>query len=323
MAEPIHVGAAAVQETGTDQRKVKRLDVALEMTAAALDGMREAGQYQAAVWLCGHRLAWDDQEDPQLAEQQEYLQATFGFQALKELLPGDDTELIQATGSIGPRTQAALRRRLSVVKPWGERPLYLTIIKAAEELLRRAGAPQRKIIVITTGGNQQGYCRHKRSKDQVLAVLKERGVEVHFVAIDPAAAERVTMEGELREIANVTGGSYQMALTATQFGDHLKTLLVPAQHQQTAAGKPANPNSKLLGRVTYYGQPVRRADVTLEGIGTTRSDREGNFVVNNVPPGKYTLKVQGIAKNRIRDSSQEITVAAPPALPPQVEIKLP
>lgn len=93
-----------------------------------------------------------------------------------------------------------------------------------------------------------------------------------------------------------------------------------------AAGAARN---EVLGVIRYGRWAVSSAKVTL----TPKSDRstfsrttfandDGEFRVGNVPTGEYTLDVVGLAKNRPRFNSLDITIEAPPKPPTQVTIEL-
>ena len=69
--------------------------------------------------------------------------------------------------------------------------------------------------------------------------------------------------------------------------------------------------SRLQGSVTYYGLPAKRAKLVLEGEASQvilRTDAQGNFSVDDVEPGTYTLSTEAIVKNTFRYASRKLKI---------------
>jgi hypothetical protein len=69
--------------------------------------------------------------------------------------------------------------------------------------------------------------------------------------------------------------------------------------------------STIRGTVVLIDRPAAGITVRLEGTGFSAvSDSTGRFVFQNVPHGSYTLQAKGIALNKFREGSAQITLPA-------------
>jgi hypothetical protein len=69
--------------------------------------------------------------------------------------------------------------------------------------------------------------------------------------------------------------------------------------------------TRLQGNVAYYGMPAKRAKLILAGEATQivlKTDAQGNFSVEDVEPGVYTLSTEAIVKNTFRYASRQLKV---------------
>ena len=78
---------------------------------------------------------------------------------------------------------------------------------------------------------------------------------------------------------------------------------------------PAEPAKKttstIRGSVVLIDRPAAGISVRLEGTGLEAvSDSAGRFVFPQVPHGSYTLRAKGIALNKFREGSAQITLPA-------------
>ncbi|MEX2560753.1 MAG: hypothetical protein WD403_12605 [Pirellulales bacterium] len=345
MAGTMASGGGQEDEQG---REVQRADDSTRMEAAkdvlktALTTLASEGDRRVAVWLFGHRLAWDQSDDPQLIEQTRYLDESQGFQVLESLLPGDDVELMRPLDEFLPRDLEQAFALLDAVEPWGESPLYLAMVRALDNLQRRASRADTTLVVITDGRNKQWIGQHKTGKNNVLDAIERRPVAVHVIAVGQKSS--LQSEAELRSITSASGGLFTRAVTAgaladvldgvlsgraqgelqaqalTQAGDELAALQAGVgggamrslmRDAAPGASAPAALNELTLkGQVTYYRRPVRRMRVILEGSGLPAAitDADGQYEIDNVVPGSYTLKCEGVYKNIIREHQQAITI---------------
>lgn len=307
-----------------------RMDVAQDALKAQLEELAGSGRYRVAVWLFGHRLAWEpDVIEPNLLEQTTYLEQSLGFSVLADLLPGDDVELVRPMIKLEPQSLQPLYMKLAVVKPWGEDPLYLALVRALDNFGRQVPAADRRIVVITDGGNRQGLSKFLTGKAQVLEAIDRRPVAVHIVRLGDEDIGRQA-EAELKQIASQSQGSYAHALTANELTEKLAVAFDASSPRQESAptagaaspgvavstgGAPAQPEppkfQTVEGTVKLYKRTVRGAKVVLETDGDQRqtfTDANGRYEFKSVPVGSYMLRCEATVKNIIRDRSQAIRV---------------
>jgi hypothetical protein len=329
-----------------------RLDVARQAIREALDGLSADGSNRVGLVLFGHRLTWEQGvSEPDLMEQTRYLEQTLGFDVLKELLPGDDVEIARHLSRFEPRDFTLLETRLNALEPWGEDPLYLALQKAVDTFERPSGA-ERRVIVVTDGGNNQGMAKHKTTKEQVLEAIDRRPVPVYIFRLGDDEIGRQA-ESELVQIARRSGGDYQQVANMSELGKQIRSALAvsasrPDKPSSTVAatatahgtavasdGSAVAPDvsaeianaiatlksdaapreemkvSRLQGNVSYYGTPAKRAKIVLEGEATqvvVRTDSQGNFSIEDVEPGVYTLWTEATVKNTFRYATRKLKI---------------
>jgi hypothetical protein len=304
-----------------------RMSAAKEALKAMLTRLTAAASYQAGVWLYGHRLAWGEGEQPELLDQSEYLAQTLGFSVLRDLLPGDDVELVRPLSTLQAPSLPAFFVRLDSVKAWGEAPLYLALARGFDNLGRESTGANTTFVVITSGANVQGLCKFRTTKAQVLKPAEKTGIPIHFVLVGKSDNPNLQAEAELEQIASATRGTMTRAATASellaQLDQAIKTHRAPAAQQAaapdpragttvtTVADSPARPRTRTIeGQIVFYDRPVAGAQVTLDGssVPSTISDAGGRFTFTNVPEGDYRLAYSAIVKNIIRKGAKPLRV---------------
>ncbi len=107
----------------------------------------------------------------------------------------------------------------------------------------------------------------------------------------------------------------RVGLSSSQFGQ-----VTIAPPPATGTASPAM-TSTIRGTVVLIDRPAAGITVRLEGTGFSAvSDSNGRFVFQKVPHGSYTLQAKGIALNKFREGSTQITL---PAATEPAEIDLP
>ncbi len=107
----------------------------------------------------------------------------------------------------------------------------------------------------------------------------------------------------------------RVGLSRSEFGQ-----VTIAPPPATGSAAPAM-TSTIQGTVVLIDRPAAGITVRLEGTGFSAvSDSNGRFVFQKVPHGSYTLQAKGIALNKFREGSTQITL---PAATEPAEIDLP
>lgn len=352
MAEPWQ-DPSAVRETSTAPTRT-RFDAAVESLRTMLSRLADDGNYEVGVVLYGHRLAWEGADEPELIEQTEYLDQTLGYSALASLMPGDDVEVIQPLGQFREIELETVLHRLGAVRPWGENPLYYALVRAGDAFSGRRNAPRSGIVVLTSGHNHQWLARNRWTKETLSGQLEKRHLPIHFIGYDVDPSGDSTEARELASIAEATAGSFEPAGSATLLAERLTDSMLLAstrraveppseehdggvdnaeepptadEGQPSAKTKPAvtaDQRNTLQGRVVLYSEPIRRATVAIQGgdLPPVTTDRSGAFLIRDVPPGKYQLRVEAIAYNTIYKKTHPVTIHPAPGPGATVEINL-
>lgn len=305
----------------SDQGNPTRLDAARDELLDTLQVLSEEGDHQVAVWLYGHRLAWSEGEEPELLEQNNYLEASLGFNALKELLPGDDVELTLPLQQLYPQTLAKSLMRFDAVQPWGENPLYLALVRALENLPSKATAMNTKIVVITDRANHQYLTRFKTTHEDVARMLDQVSVPIHFISIVGSEEDPLEEMGELEKIAQSSGGHFLPAHSQEELRQRMEAVLTqddaeleedPIAEALATVATPVDSDAPvtLSGVVIFNDKPVKKTKISLEGgqVVSVKTDASGRFTLTDVPPGSYTIKAEGIVKNLYRRQVQQVAV---------------
>jgi hypothetical protein len=322
MTEPACEDPIAVKQVSTTETST-RMQAADALLRSMLRELAAEPDSQVAVWLYGHRIVWEaDVKHPDLLPQDAYLEATVGFGALNGLLPGDDVELVQPFKRFTLQENQQLKVRLDVVKPWGEKPLYLALTRALDALVDQPANAPKTIVVLTDGGNEQWLARHKTNHARVAAALREQLVPIHFIHFGPLPEDNDPAEQELIDLAEQGGGSLKHATATSEItvaqvitsSRQIAAAEEPAEDGLEAKTVPARPVERTIsGSVVYYGKPVSSATITLEGsdIPPVKADRQGRFLIRQVPAGrKYRVLVQAVARNHAREKSLDLNVDA-------------
>jgi len=230
----------------------------------------------------------------------------------------------------------------------------LALAKAVETF-DRTGQSDKRVIVITDGGNNHGMAKQPTTRDRVLEAIDRRPVPVHIFRIGDEELSRQS-EAELGQIARRSGGDYLTLTSADELRAKIQQAMAvrasrPARRESTgttAATTTATTTattvataqasdettaelvksavatikstvpvaeepklSKLQGSVSYYGLPAKKAKLILEGEASQivlRTDNQGNFSVEDVQPGTYTLTTEAIVKNTFRNASRKLKI---------------
>ena len=79
------------------------------------------------------------------------------------------------------------------------------------------------------------------------------------------------------------------------------------------------PNST-LGLSAVGADPASNG---LNALASGKTDAQGRFLISNVPPGMYQLKVRGVLRNRVRTTQIPVKVNPGPKRTINLEVSLP
>ena len=198
-----------------------RIKLARESLKAILERLANSDDrpYDVGVMLYGRRVGWN----PAPGRQPEFVirdpnNSKRFLPKPNELNvhPSDDVELILR---LGPFTQAKRRevnRELDAVRPMGETPLYLSIVRAIESFPAEATSGRRHIVVITDGFNEQssggpqGVMKLRKDVADLLRRPANQGVRLDILGFTPSNAQERQRLKDLQELTAQTGGDFYL-----------------------------------------------------------------------------------------------------------------
>lgn len=228
-----------------------RMDVAKEALVAMLDQLASRGNARVGVLFYGHRVGWDADGSKEILRRKNYPR-----KVPAGLLPLEDVETVLSLGRFNARLGAGVQRLLKDVQPWGETPLYLSLTAALSQFTGEPTGAEKRIIVITDGGNKQqvptGVTLTKSqqakvtSLNEVTAALKSQKVPAYLLGFEMSSAEAQSVTEDFRSIATASGGQFLDALNAKTLLPSLKSLFGPDRFDVTAGT--AKPWQSPLGK---------------------------------------------------------------------------
>lgn len=201
-----------VEAIGAAEQQQARLDVAKSVLQEFLEQIAERGDMRVGARFFGHRVGWTRSQPVKVLAQTDYLGGI-----PNELPPAEDVELVLPLGRFGPVEAGKVVRLLPSLKPWGQSPLYLSLLQAMSDFDNDRGDTDRSIVVITDGGNyqftpdsQNVRARPSTTMQQVLAAWRGRNIPIHIVGfgIDEDAPDIAAVKLEFDRITSTTGGQY-------------------------------------------------------------------------------------------------------------------
>lgn len=128
-----------------DNNFSNRMPIAIGYLQQVLADLSEADGYKVGLCFYGHRARF---------------QRVDGVDAYRTNVPGarirpsEDFELVQPIGELSPQTLDDFRTIVGRAAPYGETPLYYSMVEAIKLLQGRDKSAPRQLVVITDGENQ-------------------------------------------------------------------------------------------------------------------------------------------------------------------------
>ena len=219
-------------------RIVPRMDIAKNALIRMLNTLATRSDARVGVLLYGHRVGWSTKEPNQLMSQ-----PAFGAVIPESLKPYEDVETILPLGRFDAAVSNRVAQQLEKVKPWGETPLYLSLIQALFEFKNDDEDSQQSVVVITDGVNYQFNPRPEMAKSiqDVLNAEGSRRIPLHIVGFGIQANEAPEAQREFSQLARATGGQYVPVSEAAMLAETLEGIL---QRQPYATVSPTGFTSK-------------------------------------------------------------------------------
>ena len=108
------------------------------------------GDARVGVIFYGHRVGWNLKNPEQILRQTDYARPI-----PDDLRPSEDVETVLPLGRFDSVVAGGVFDLMKSLKPWGETPLYLSVIQAVGEFAADEPGTEKSIVVITDGANYQ------------------------------------------------------------------------------------------------------------------------------------------------------------------------
>ena len=213
MKEEIPVEAISVKSQS-------RLELAKESVLRMLTQLATRPDARIGVRLFGHRLGWSRPTDAKTGtttgKTQVLTQPNYPDPIPNDLVPSRDVEVILPLGRFTTDMVGSLAGKLSKIVPWGQSPLYLSIIEALSDFDADDAATAKSIVVITDGDNFQfnasgrpgGEPSSITSIEEVLRAWNGNKVPMFILGVGVSNAENAKARKNLVELADRTEGKY-------------------------------------------------------------------------------------------------------------------
>jgi Mg-chelatase subunit ChlD len=260
-----------------DADRLPRLEIAKGALNALLEQLAVRADTRVGVRFFGHRVGWAKGELAKLMTQTSY-----SGPIPDDLAPSADVELILPLGRFDSVEAGIVSGRLRSVKPWGQSPLYLSLVDSIRDFAADRDDSEKSIVVITDGANYQftpagsGTTAppHQTAEDVVTA---ESGKNVPVYILGFGTSDDRAAEREFTALAERTGGKFFAVENGRDLLRTLRERLGLGSYEiETAGSGTAAKSTKLnvpssvtgisQGPATYAVRfQANSAEVTVEG----------------------------------------------------------
>ena len=187
-----------------------RLELARSSLLALLDQLAVRGDARVGVRFFGHRVGFSTEKPVKVLRQEAYPDAI-----PDDLHPSDDVELFLPLGRFDSVEAGRVAQRVQLLKPWGQSPLYRSLLQARNDFEGEGEDTNRSVVVITDGENYQYAGSDPALKApqpataaEVQAAYSGRKTPIYIMGFGVTSADNPNVEREFRELADSTGGGY-------------------------------------------------------------------------------------------------------------------
>ena len=225
MNEPVAVEVPDVQGQTAEPSK---LHVAVAALRTMTERLGERNDTRVGVRLFGHRVGWRTDQADTIVRQQDY-----PHPIAPTLQPYQDVELLLPLGRFDSITAGQVHQQLDTLKPWGESPIYLSLVEAASDFQGESPQTERRIVVITDGINYQFNPppEFNHSRSDVEQLCAEQGIRVHIVGFAIPEEEQSEATREFTQLTAKTGGIFTTAVNPSELLRSLEQLVERATYR--------------------------------------------------------------------------------------------
>ena len=108
--------------------KIPRIEAAKIALKQMLSGLADEGDARVGVIFYGHRVGWNLKKPDEVLRQSDYARPI-----PDDLRPSEDVEMVLPLGRFDQVVAGGVFDLMKTLKPWGETPLYLSLVDAIGE----------------------------------------------------------------------------------------------------------------------------------------------------------------------------------------------
>ena len=203
-----------------DLRTQSRLELAKESILRILSQIASRPDARVGVRLFGHRMGWSRPTDGKSGmvsgKSQILVQPNYPSSIPEDLVPSKDVEAILPLGRFTPEMIGGLAKKLSNIVPWGQSPLYLSIVDSFKDFTADDNATAKSIVIITDGDNFQFNASNRpggepggtTNLETVYRAWNNTKIPVFILGVGISESENGNTRKTLQELANRTQGKY-------------------------------------------------------------------------------------------------------------------
>jgi len=255
-----------VPDTPDRQARPTKLKVAIDALRGMMERLGERGDNRVGVRFFGHRVGWLTDQSGALARQEAYPE-----EIPPTLRPYEDVELFLPLGRFDSVTAGVVNRRLETLKPWGESPIYLSLIEALQDFGPADAPAERRVVVITDGVNYQFNPPPESAlpRSAVEEAYAGRSVGIDIVGFAIPEEERSAASNEFGQLALATGGSFTAATNASSLIRTLEQLLTKASFRVVDDDGRVLGQAELGGTVVVHPEKEGPCSIEIEQLRAT------------------------------------------------------
>ncbi|QEG01471.1 hypothetical protein Mal15_55470 [Stieleria maiorica] len=222
MAESLEANAGEV---------ASRMEIAKSALQEMLFDLGLRRNIRVGVRAFGHRLGWSVDEPVRPLTRPD-----FGGLIDPALTPERDVEAMLGLSDFDLAAAQSLVPEIGGLKPWGQSPLYLSVMQAIQEFSADDATADRHVIAITDGANYQfippsATNSSLTTDNDVRQAWMQTPVPVHILGLGMDRSQQQDAVQEFDRLSRDTGGRFQALASSTDLKQALRNLLAPGMYR--------------------------------------------------------------------------------------------
>ncbi|MCO8120435.1 VWA domain-containing protein [Stieleria sp. TO1_6] len=270
--------------SGDDPAAASKIQIAKSALQEMLFSLAMRPNVRVGVQAFGNRLGWSVDEPLRALARPDFI-GTINPQ----LSPSQDVQSLLPLGDYDVAIAQSVIPEVGSLQPWGQSPLYLSVMQSINEFGSDDVNADRHVIVITDGANYQFIPTsagniQATTGDDIRNAWAQQEVPVHILGLGMDRSEQPNAVAEFSQLCLDTGGKFQSLSGTTDLAQALRELLAPAMYRVSPPAGDIRPEQR-----AELGTPIRIAPVAAR-------------------PEPYALHFDG---EQLMDSSSGESVLAP------------